>query len=244
MQICTPFKSLVWAYYRIYILLSTVGLWRYLVFRTSIRKALLWMWWINIVMQEIVSSLFNALFIHAENSQCIKNTFLESKEFNTMVLSYSHTTLFGTQRRCLLPWKWPRKSCTKRHTLLAILRYVSQVSKKTIEKKLLHCEIMKLKIHKSKLQTLYSKHNYFRSETDNEGITVYDGAQMTLRTSNSLTICRLMLTLMFLVQQPVADFNGGPLVQWLKRSLQRKSSVSSRCRVFDIYCILVQVFIV
>ena len=67
---------------------------------------------------------------------------------------------------------------------------------------------------------------------------------MTLRTSNSLTICRLMLTLMFLVQQPVADFNGGPLVQWLKRSLQRKSSVSSRCRVFDIYCILVQVFIV
>lgn len=149
MQICTPFKSLVWAYYRIYILLSTVGLWRYLVFRTSIRKALLWMWWINIVMQEIVSSLFNALFIHAENSQCIKNTFLESKEFNTMVLSYSHTTLFGTQRRCLLPWKWPRKSCTKRHTLLAILRYVSQVSKKTIEKKLLHCEIMKLKIHKS-----------------------------------------------------------------------------------------------
>lgn len=135
MQICTPFKSLVWAYYRIYILLSTVGLWRYLVFRTSIRKALLWMWWINIVMQEIVSSLFNALFIHAENSQCIKNTFLESKEFNTMVLSYSHTTLFGTQRRCLLPWKWPRKSCTKRHTLLAILRYVSQVSKKTIEKK-------------------------------------------------------------------------------------------------------------
>lgn len=47
------------------------------------------------------------------------------------------------------PWKWPIKSCTKRHTLLAILRYVSQVSKKTIEKKLLHCEIMKLKIHKS-----------------------------------------------------------------------------------------------